>query len=285
MQRVFVWFFAFFLVVGTGIEQAEAKRLGSGKSSGTFSRSATSPTATNTSTLSQPGKTQAAGTASTGSKMKGLLGPLAGLAAGGLLAAMLFGEGFEGFQIMDFLLIALVVFIIFKLIARKKQQAMPASAAPGGYQKQAHGQEQQGGFDTNLMGGSLGGGAPAAQTPDWFDADSFVERGKGHFVHLQKCWDNNDLEEIQDFVTPEMYNILSEERRALDEEPNTEVVQLDARLGGINQQGSLVEASIVFSGQIKENSSLPTEFSETWHMVRDMREQNANWYLQGIQQN
>jgi len=277
MQRMFVWFFAFFLVIGTGIEQAEAKRLGGGKSSGTYSRSASSPT-NNQSTLSQPGKTQtAAGAATKGSKMKGLLGPLAGLAVGGMLAAMLFGEGFEGFQIMDFLMIALVLFVIFKLIARKKRQAM---AGAGAYQKQAHGQ-----FDTNLMGGASGGAAQASQVPDWFNAESFVERAKGHFVHLQKAWDSNDLDEIQDFVTPEMYNVLATERRAQTEEPSTEVVSLNAQLGGISQQGSLVEASVVFSGEMRENSSVPTPFNETWHMVRDMRQENANWYLQGIEQN
>jgi len=276
MQRMFVWFFAFFLVIGTGIEQAEAKRLGGGKSSGTYSRSASSPT-NNQSTLSQPGKTQTAGAATKGSKMKGLLGPLAGLAVGGMLAAMLFGEGFEGFQIMDFLMIALVLFVIFKLIARKKRQAM---AGAGAYQKQAHGQ-----FDTNLMGGGSGSAAQASQVPDWFNAESFVERAKGHFVHLQKAWDSNDLDEIQDFVTPEMYNVLATERRAQTEEPSTEVVSLNAQLGGISQQGSLVEASVVFSGEMRENSSVPTPFNETWHMVRDMRQENANWYLQGIEQN
>lgn len=285
MQRVFIWFFAFFLVMGTGIDQAEAKRLGSGKTQGTFSRTAPTSPATNQSTLTQPGKTQAAATATSGSKMKSFLGPLAGLAAGGLLAAMLFGDGFEGFQFMDFLLIALVAFILFKLIARKRQQAAPAGLS--GYQKQEHGQMQQPQtFNTDLMGGALGAqSALQPQVPDWFDANSFVERAKGHFVHLQKAWDNNDLQEIQDFVTPELYNLLSAERKAQDEEPNTEVVSLNAQLGGVHQQGSLVEATIIFSGQIRENSSLPTAFSETWHLVRDMREQNANWYLQGIEQN
>jgi predicted lipid-binding transport protein (Tim44 family) len=34
------------------------------------------------------------------------LGPLAGLAAGGLLASMFMGDGFQGMQIMDFLIMA-----------------------------------------------------------------------------------------------------------------------------------------------------------------------------------
>lgn len=282
MQRIAVWFFAFFMVLGTGLDQAEAKRLGGGKSMGTYSKSTTtSPTSSNYTQPSKTGTTTAAAGARS-SKM-GFLGPLAGLAAGGLLAAMFFGDGFEGFQMFDFILIALVAFIIFKLIARKRQAA-PAVAAPQsmGYQKEAFGQNQERSFDTNLMGG---GAVVQPQVPDWFDAVGFVERAKGHFVHLQKAWDSNDLAEIQDFVTPELYNLLSQERKALDEEPNTDVVSLEARLGGISQQGSLAEASVVFSGQIRENSSVPTDFSETWHLVRDMRQENASWYLQGIQQN
>lgn len=279
MQRIAVWFFAFFMVLGAGLDQAEAKRLGGGKSIGTYSKSTT--TSPSSSNYTQPSKTNTAATAAGGRSSKmGFLGPLAGLAAGGLLAAMFFGDGFEGFQMFDFILIALVVFIIFKLMARKRQTAA-ASAPNMSYQKEAFGQNQERSFDTNLMGG---GAVAQQQVPDWFDAAGFVERAKGHFVHLQKAWDNNDLAEIQDFVTPELYNLLSQERKAQIEEPNTEVVNLEARLGGISQQGSLAEASVVFSGQIRENSSLPTEFTETWHLVRDMRQENANWYLQGIQQ-
>ncbi len=281
MQRIAVWFFAFFVVLGTGLDQAEAKRLGGGKSMGTYSKSTT--TSSTSSNYTQPSKTNTTTTAAGARSSKmGFLGPLAGLAAGGLLAAMFFGDGFEGFQMFDFILIALVVFIIFKLMARKRQAAA-ASAPNMGYQKEAfgQGQDQERSFDTNLMGGA----APAQQqVPEWFDAAGFVERAKGHFVHLQKAWDSNDLAEIQDFVTPELYNLLSQERKAQTEEPNTEVVNLEARLGGISQQGSLAEASVVFTGQIRENSSVPTDFTETWHLVRDMRQENANWYLQGIQQ-
>ncbi len=278
MQRIAVWFFAFFMVLGTGLDHAEAKRLGGGKTFGSFSKSTTKSTGSNSYT--QPSKTNAATSTGARSSKMGFLGPLAGLAAGGLLASMFFGDGFEGFQMFDFILIALVVFIIFKLMARKRQ-ASPAGASSAGYQKEAFKQQERT-FDTNLMGG---GSQVEPQVPDWFNAEGFVERAKGHFVHLQQAWDSNDLAEIQDFVTPELYNLLSEERKAQAETPNTEVVNLEARLGGVSQQGSLAEASVVFSGQIRENSSVPTEFSETWHLVRDMRQENANWYLQGIQQN
>jgi len=282
MQRIVVWFFAFFMILGTGLDQAEAKRLGGGKSFGSYSKSATSRnskssdnSAFNNST--QPSKTNGTASNSRSSKM-GFLGPLAGLAAGGLLAAMFFGDGFDGFQMLDFILIALVVFILFKLMARKRQASSVTGAA---YKRSSHDQERS--FDTNLMGG--GKSSITDSMPDWFDARGFVERAKGHFIHLQKAWDNNDLAEIQDFVTPELYNMLAQERKAQTEEPRTEVVSLEARLGGFSQQGSLAEASVVFSGETRENSSEPTAFQETWHLVRDLRQENANWYLQGIQQN
>ncbi len=276
MQRMAVWFFAFFVVLGAGLDQAEAKRLGGGKSFGSYSKSTT--TSSTSSNYTQPSKTNTATSTGARSSKMGFLGPLAGLAAGGLLAAMFFGDGFEGFQMFDFLLIALIAFIIFKLMARKRQTA---AASNMGYQRGMSNPDQERSFDTNLMGS----GAPMQQqVPDWFDATGFVERAKGHFVHLQKAWDNNDLAEIQDFVTPELYNLLAQERKSQTEEPNTEVVTLEAKLGGISQQGSLAEASVVFSGQIRENSSVPTDFTETWHLVRDMRQENANWYLQGIQQ-
>ena len=55
----------------------------------------------------------------------GLMGPLAGIAAGGLLASMFMGGGFEGMQFFDILIMAVIAFVIFRFIAarRRKQQA------------------------------------------------------------------------------------------------------------------------------------------------------------------
>ena len=90
-------------------EDAQAKRFGFGKNLGKQYNSAGS--AKPRSPATTPGGQQAAGKA--GARTSGAsrwLGPLAGLAAGGLLASLFFGDAFEGLQILDFLLIAGLLF-------------------------------------------------------------------------------------------------------------------------------------------------------------------------------
>ena len=84
---------------------AEAKRFGGGKSFGA-SRQASSFTKPTNSGFSNPASNLAAKPASTASKW---LGPLAGLAAGGLLASLFMGHGL-GSGMMSWLLIAVVAF-------------------------------------------------------------------------------------------------------------------------------------------------------------------------------
>ena len=96
MQR----FMTFFMVLCLGLTlslDANAKRMGGGKSFG----SAPSHQASQT-RQAAPASTAAAGStagkAAAAGGMSRWLGPLAGLAAGGLLASMFMGGGFEGMQ-------------------------------------------------------------------------------------------------------------------------------------------------------------------------------------------
>ena len=96
---------------------ASAKRMGGGKTFGSApthqTRQADAPTS-----AAQPAAAGTAATAAAGraapaaSGASRWLGPLAGIAAGGLLAAMFMGDGFEGFQIFDFLILGLIAFVL-----------------------------------------------------------------------------------------------------------------------------------------------------------------------------
>lgn len=126
---------------------AEAKRLGGGKSFGMQKQVAPKSFNTQKDTKQATPQTQpagqnagtagAAGTAAAGTAAKSgaskWLGPLAGIAAGGLLAMMLFGDGFEGLQILDFILFALLAFGLFmlarRLLSKSQTQQQPAYAS------------------------------------------------------------------------------------------------------------------------------------------------------------
>src|SRR5690606_20815603 len=109
---------------------AHAKRLGGGKSF----RSAPShqtrqaaPQQRNDAAQPQAGRPQPAAARGASS----WLGPLDGLAAGGLLASMFMGDGFEGIQFMDILIFGLIAFVIFRLLAARRRQQQPAMAGHG----------------------------------------------------------------------------------------------------------------------------------------------------------
>ena len=101
---------------------ANAKRFGGGKSAGSAPIHQTRQATPNTPAAAPTAPGRAPAAASGASRW---LGPLAGLAAGGLLASMFMGDGFEGFQIMDFLIIALIAFLVFRFIAARRRQQQP----------------------------------------------------------------------------------------------------------------------------------------------------------------
>ena len=279
MQRLFTLAVTAFLVFALPYGDAEAKRLGGGlnlgKQTSSYSRSSTTNT-TKSSSAATP-----SGTRSGASRW---LGPLAGLAAGGLLASLLFGDGFEGFQMLDFLLIAGLLFLGFKLFRMYRQNT--AQAQPAG----AYGSPGSGlGLDQGPTGGSLADSAdsaPAQERPAWFDEQSFVTGAKTHFIRLQAAWDKGDLRDIREYTTPELFAELQMERMRLGQETHyTEVMTLNAQLVGIQREDDQVVASIRFSGLIQEEQGAQAHnVSEIWNVVHGWDSPDGDWLVAGIQQ-
>jgi predicted lipid-binding transport protein (Tim44 family) len=291
-------------------DTAEAKRFGGGKSFGkqySTPRSAPDRQAAQPPSRQQPGQQAAPGQRAPQSGASRWLGPLAGLAAGGLLASLFFGDAFEGFQIMDFLLIAALVFggfMLFKML--RKRGPTPAVAGAGygraGYPP-AHPpadppvqpRDQSAPFGTAL-GGAFGGSAPDADQPAaaaaggdapvWFDEAGFVEGAKTHFIRLQAAWDQADFRDIREYTAPQLFAELKRERDAMGEAPNyTEVVTLNAELVSVQRDADQVVASVRFSGLIREDEDAPAKpLDEIWHVAHDWNAAEGDWLITGIQQ-
>ncbi|OHV10848.1 Tim44 domain-containing protein [Kushneria phosphatilytica] len=268
---------------GLAVEHAEAKRFGGAKSFGSYSRSTHSSNSTSRATTpprqaTNPGR----------SHMPRFLGPLAGVLAGGLIASLLFGGAFDGIRFMDILLIALAAFIAFRFLRRRttspQTQSHGGSFGTGTTQHQNH-QHRDMQNDVSSSTGQDHGSAPLSgtTTPDWFDREQFLGGAKEHFMSLQRAWDNNDLEKIQEYVTPELYNLLRQERAEQPANNRTEIVRLFAELGDVREFGQQAEATVIFHGILNENGE-QTEFNETWHLTRQVKS-GAPWYIQGIEQN
>ncbi|RJG12793.1 hypothetical protein D3879_05780 [Pseudomonas cavernicola] len=265
---------------------ANARRMGGGKSFGSApthqTRQATPPA---TSQTAAPGRAAPAAAASGASRW---LGPLAGIAAGGLLASMFMGDGFQGMQIFDFLIIGLIAFLAFRFIAaRRRQQAQgqPAAAGHAPFQRQMPVADAP--SPTSIFGGSSSSAAaPVINAPSWFNEQRFLEAGREHFLSLQQHWDAAEMDKIAEFVTPQMLSFLKEERASLgDGFQSTYVDDLHVQLDGIDELADKTVATLTFVGVAKTSRFDQGEaFSESWRMERGNGD-NQPWLVAGIRQN
>lgn len=313
--------FALFLVVFFSLftisQAAEAKRFGGGKSFG-YSKSVPSKSFNKAPKAAPQAPNKAApAAAGAGTKSRaGMMGVLGGLAAGGLLAAMFMGDGFEGIQIMDILLFALLAFVLFKLFrhfAGRRRESQPAygnnhyeeAPAPSTTaERTTHAAEEvpiaqrtaaaeyNPKSGESIFGSNLGGGAPSEEattvtdTPAWFNEESFVEGAKGHFVTLQKAWDSADLSEVESYCSPELFEAIKQEMQGIQAGDNQTVVDtLDAEIADMSMDGEYFIVSIRFSGFIKEGVAEDAHaFNEVWH-IRRLANDEGTWQVAGIQQN
>jgi predicted lipid-binding transport protein (Tim44 family) len=288
----------------------EAKRFGGGSSLGKQSsgmQRQAQPQRPPQQAQGQPQQSQAAAAGQRPAAASGAsrwLGPLAGLAAGGLLASMFFGDAFDGLQIMDFLLIALLAvggFMLFRMWRRN--QARPAIApagAGGGFPQPGSApvferrvESESGAFagrpGSGVLHPGMGEQGESAighdEAPVWFDDGGFLEGAKTHFIRLQAAWDQADFRDIRDYTTPQLFADLQRERQKTDGSQYTEVVRLNAELVGIRREDDLVVASILFSGLIREEEKgVAEEFREIWHVQHLWDGAGGDWLIAGIQQ-
>lgn len=263
---------------------ANAKRFGGGKSFG----SAPSHQARQAAPAAAPAAAGAAGAAAKAGGASRWLGPLAGLAAGGLLASMFMGGGFQGMQFFDILIMAVIAFLIFRFIAARRRKQQADMMAPAG-----HAPMQREAFDAKTAAPSIFGGGSAAtaarpviNAPAWFNEQSFLEAARNHFQSLQQHWDANEMDKIAEFVTPQMLDFLKRERADLgDGFQSTYIDNLTVQLDGLDDREDKTIATLTFSGLSKTSRFDQGEaFSESWNMERQQGD-NQPWLVAGIRQN
>lgn len=220
------------------------------------------------------------------------LGPIAGLAAGLGLAALLshFGlpEGLGSFLLIALLVVA-GVFVVRMLLSRRAQPQRPLAYA--GAQGPA---PSPTGFDaapTPQWGGTpriepvLGPTpAPVKPLPPGFDAEAFASHARLQFLRLQAAHDAGDRATLAEVLTPEM---LAEVTRDLDSgapRHATEFVTLQAEVLEAVTEGDRHWASIRFTGMLREGgAAATTPFDEVWNLTKPV-DGKSGWVLAGIQQ-
>lgn len=281
--------FTFTLVV----DEAEARRMGGGKS---FGRSYQTAPAPSRSTADAPARKQdMAGKQAPGAGRGMMGGLLGGLLVGGLFAALFAGGAFEGLQMMDILIIAALAFVIFKVIRGMRQGPAPARGPQPAYAGAGQQTPSQPSSPQPVFGASREAPADAPVSsaaahavpfnlPLGFDTPAFLEGAKDHYRILQDAWNKNDLPKIQEYVTPELYADLQAERAALPAEQHTEVLSVSAGLVRADQQFGNAEVSIRFVGRYRDTvEGVEEDFVDIWHLERDYSKDDAPWFITGIQ--
>jgi predicted lipid-binding transport protein (Tim44 family) len=297
---------------------AEARRMGGGRSIGKQSsvatqRSTTPPPAqpSPTNPAQQAGAQRApatpAPTPAPAPARNRWLGPIAGLAAGLGIAALLshfgLGEAFAG-MMANMIVVALIAFIaiwVIRKIAARRRAAEPAYQTGGAGLPPAGGLNQMGGYqpqeprytapptgqylapEGNPLTTPQIDTAPAV--PAGFDTEAFVRNAKVYFVRLQAAWDAGNVDDIREFTTPEMFAEIRVDLAGRGAQPNqTDVVQLNADLLAVEERGNEYLASVRFSGLIREEvGAAAAPFTEIWNLSKS-RTSGEGWLLAGIQQ-
>lgn len=281
------------LSVGLTVGDAEAKRLGGGKSSGMQRESIAQRQAGQTTQVPQHAATPAAPSTpapAPAAPKRNWLGPLAGLAAGLGIAALLshFGMGEAMANFLMIALLAMAAIFVVKLLLRRSAPTQPdASLQYAGL---------SGDKASTMMSSSSSYAAPqgfgtsaapaSAQTiPSDFDVEGFVRVAKLNFIRLQTANDNKNLDDIREFVSPEMF---AEIKLQMDERGNTpqqtDVVTLNAELLEVLSEERRHIASVHFSGMIREEiGAAAAPFDEVWHLTKPL-DGSRGWMVSGIQQ-
>jgi len=298
---------------------AEAKRFGGGGFSG-MQRNMPAKTAPNApppkpATPAQqatPANTAAAGAAApaAAAAKRSWMGPIAGLAAGLGIAALMshlgLSEAFGNFLMIALLALAAVFLVRFVMRRMGGAPAArgPALAGAGAPAAAAPWNEpatlERRGIDTTPADAAPPQAEPApdvaapvsqpatvtpAFVPASFDSEGFARIAKMIFIRMQAANDSADLDDLRRFTTPEMF---AAARLDLQErgpaEQKTDVVRVDADVLDVASEDGRQIVSVRFHGQMVETpGAAPADFDEVWHLVKP-DDDSRSWAIAGIEQ-
>jgi len=302
---------------------ADAKRLGGGSSSG-MQRNMPAKSAPD----AVPAKpaapvaaaTPAAAGAAAAAPKRNWMGPLAGLAAGLGIAALMshlgMGAAFGNFLTMA--LLAVAAFFVVRFLMKRfgggfsggQRPALAGMGASGGMGTFQHAPGSandiaarnnmmrtaepngsatpfQNPAPANLDGGLSTASSPATRNhvPADFDSPGFERIAKMIFIRMQTANDAADLNDLRNFTTPEMFASIRlelQERGPVKQE--TDVVQVEAQVLDVATEADRQIVSVRFHGMIREEKdAAATGFDEVWHLVKP-QDDSRSWAIAGIEQ-
>jgi len=284
MRKIFLALLAGIIAFGFVMTDAQAKRMGGGKSIGVRHETSSFSRSKPTSAVST--HTAPAAAAKPASGASRWLGPLAGLAVGGLLASLFMQNGM-GSGIMSWILIAAGIFLVWRLLRfflsrRDTTQPMRFQSEPAvDHFKAPFSPQINQAVVSNVAADTT---VVEDERIKNFDDIAFLRQAKTVFIRLQAANDTKNLVDLREFTSPELFAEIQMQMQERGDEPNfTEVVTINAELVHLTTDQNGIIARVQFSGLIREQQdAAPTYVKEIWNLYND--EVKQNWLVIGIQQ-
>ena len=289
MKRILLTLVASLVGFGLVTTGADAAKMGGGRSSGAQRNITNAPPASPPArSAQQAAPAQPAAAAPQPSGLSRWMPMLGGLAIGGLLGSMFAGSGLGGAMgsILMMALLAFAAILLVRMLMRSRAQPQPAAAGPQSTQYSGLGSEtvaapppsQASGFEAQPR-------LAVANIPAGFDAEGFLRQAKLSYIRMQTANDAGKLDELGEFTTPEMFEVLKADVDARrGEKQLTDVVTLNADLLEVVTEGDRHWASVRFSGLVREAAGqAPVSFAEVWNLAKPA-DGSSGWLLAGIQQ-
>jgi len=294
---------------------ADARRMGGGRSLGAQresvvpSRPAPAPTtpAGNAASQTQPSAPASAAAnaapattpAPAPSGASRWLGPIAGIAAGLGLAALMshFGlsEGFGSVLLIALLVIG-AIFVVRMLLGRRqtaaRMQYADAPTVTNDTASTAYEAPAVPGWRSPERTEPVLAAEPAPPAfgvtrkplPQGFDAQGFASEAKRQYIQIQRSYDNADRAALSSVMTSEMSAEIDRELDERGPHQPTEIVTLDADVLDVATEGDKYWVSVRFTGRVREDGEpLPKSIDEVWNLTKPVRG-TSGWLLAGISQ-
>jgi predicted lipid-binding transport protein (Tim44 family) len=302
VKKVLLSLFVVLIAASFVAPDAQARRLGGGTTSGmkrtTPPAQPAAPVPAKPADAAAQTPTGAAAAPAAAAPKRSWLGPIAGLAAGLGLAALMshLGLGAEFGSILTMLLLAVVGVVVVRFLVRRFASGAGnrglALATPQGMRlSEPVFAPTSGSAPGSASAPALSSVSPlqlasGTSLPSGFDAAGFERIAKLIFIRMQAANDTADLADLRQFATPEMFAAFKLElQERQDTAQRTDVVRLDAQVLEFAQEDDRQIVSVRFHGLIREEKDAPASaFDETWHLTKPL-DGSRDWAIAGIAQN
>jgi len=280
-----------FALFYTWIEQAEARRLGGGRSFGSspsYQRSAPQPSSPQ---RTQPSQTQPSpqSPGTPGAAPRPFGGMLGGLLMGGLIGSLLFGgmHSWGGPGLLDIIVFGGLLYFLSRYLKARRMATQGAgqTSLSTGLDSQETWGSANSGYGTR-QGMSTPAAAEEVRIPQDFDQEDFMKGAKAVYTRLQSSWDKRDLEDIRHFTSKEVWEEIKRQAQEDPKPSKTEILRVNTRLLEVASSNSHTVASVLFDVMMRESQEedMANEVHEIWHFSKDDKDPKSFWVLEGIQQ-